>query len=493
MMTNKVDQAFLEKYAKAARLAFFNWKPFEYQRQAFEDLFLKGKKYVFCEWARASGKTQVALTFCTIAALMYPKSSVMYVAPTEKDAKEILHDKILNYIDPKLMIGGRPAMTSGIVKFQNGSRLYIRGSESKHRGKEPTAVVYDEFRDFNSEFHNSFSPVMRLPECRLLIISTPPYLQEVEQGRADHYDEMIKICKSNPDRYSFYQVKCWEGNPLFQEFYKEEQTRYKLRGEYGAFETEYLLKRTRKLNKRAYLSDIDRSYLYPHYKLLNSLEGRDDLEYVVCLDCSGLSRWGVLFAAIDERQGHVYLIDCLVVKSLGKFKEDREEAGMSVHSLWPRVEKKCVRINDRPAKHWRVVWDSADVMLMDEVNRQFGDDIHIEPVSKKQNEKLKALATIRDLCLEDRLIISERCDELIEEFQSLQIDPRTEQPKPGYDDLTACLRYIMMTFDYCLGNTKPELPRSKGYYESKIDRYRENRDSEPDAADFFRMDWSEIW
>ena len=91
-----------------------------------------------------------------------------------------------------------------------------------------------------------------------------------------------------------------------------------------------------------------------------------------------------------------------------------------------------------------------------------------------QNEKYNALITTRDLCLNGRLLISQRCHELIDEFQHLEIDPKTEQPKDGYDDLIACVRYIIMTYDYCLGKNPVKSPQ-KTYYEDKIDNYWGNK------------------
>ena len=263
---------FIQRYAKAAKLAFYNWKPYDYQVKVFEDLFMGNKKYVMCEWARGSGKTQVGLTFAILSCLLYPKSSSIYIAPTEKDAKDILRDKVLQTVNPDLILRGKPAMGEGTINFKNGSCLYIRGALGKHRGKEPVAVVYDEFADFDANFHSSFSPTMRLDHCRLLIIGTPPYLQDVESGRSDHYDEMIKVCTSNEKKYSFYQINCWEGNPLFQEFYKTEEEQYTLRGDYDSFRTEYLLERTRRRKQAALLADLDSSYLMPHYSVKTFLK-----------------------------------------------------------------------------------------------------------------------------------------------------------------------------------------------------------------------------
>lgn len=447
--SNQLKAETLIKYASLVKEVFKDWKPYDYQKTVLKDLFVNDYKYVFCNWSRKSGKTEVATKFLILKALLIPNAQLFYISKTQENAKKVVWGRLKAMVPRKYLLPG----SSGIkesdlsIQFSNGSIIYLLGSKDvdAYIGTSPDSVVYDEYRTHSPLFNDVMSPNYFKPHCQILIISTPPDLLDIETGKCSFYYTMKKMCESDP-RNSYYDLACWEGNPDLQDFYKEEKKRYEFLGRMSEFEREYEVKYV-KGTKRSMFPEFSYEDLVPHRNLMRTIVDDSQYEWAICADTSGWTRWGVLFVCIDKSTLDLKILDCITIVSDGNSFEDRKNAGMSAYALWPKIERKMKELYPG-SNHadWSIIWDCQDVPIMDDINRWYGEDITFLPVNKKIMGKTESLSLIRDLKILNKLWISEKAEELIDEFKAMEVNPATERPYKRFDELSDCFRYILHEF-----------------------------------------------
>ena len=394
MTTPNIDPKKLKLW-EAAKEIFGDWKPAPYQRRVFEHVFVHDKRYIFEEWSRGAGKTVTALKLAFLAALLYPGRSILYVAPTHVDGTKIIDDKLSLEFPHHLLAKSSPS--TGIFRFKNGSRLVITGSKGNPnqgdgnvgRGLEPVLIIYDEFAYHNPKAHESLSPTLR-NDGRLVIISTPPRLDDLENGKADHYDRMIQLCQENPDWAVYEQIACdkvVEAGVMKADFLEREEAGYKSRGQYEEFLGEYWLKRVYR-SRDSIFADISNDILVPDSKIRDMVSQSEAQTWLVVGDSSGTTRWGSLFACLDESTGTLYLLDSIICKREGEnTSEQRLKSGLSPTLYWPKVQAKIRQYqpsNDESG--WRILWDH-ETIFTDLIPQLFGSHIDIEPVEKQKDKK----------------------------------------------------------------------------------------------------------
>jgi len=445
MKLNKSQVESLLKYNAIVTDVFEGWEPFEYQRKVFEDLFILNKKYVFCNWPRKSGKSEVAARFLILKALMINHSTLYYVCETRENAEQVIWSRLQQMIPAKYLQQGGFRESTKEVRFNNGSIIKLYGSNSNKDaliGTSPDSLVYDEYRTHKSTFHDVMMPNVFKKHCQILIISTPPDVLDVDQYNM--YKAMEDYCKEDPTKRAYTTMDCWHGNPQQQEFYKELEGYYTSVNRYNEFRRECLCEYVKGTVKSMF-PEFQSDDLIPHSDIMDMVrDNRDDYIWCACFDTSGWKRWGALFAAIHKRDSKVYILDSIAIEPEANTFEAREQAGMSAKALWPTVEYKlkCLYPNSTTSD-WDILWDPADVMIMDDVKRMYGEDITIDTVNKRTMGKSQCLNLIRDMRSMNKLLISDRAAGLITEFQAMKLNPQTEAPEKKYDELIDCLRYII--------------------------------------------------
>lgn len=174
-----------------------------WQQEVFKDT----TRFKVVVAGRRCGKSRLSAVNLLIEGLKCPKNSaVMYVAPTQGQARQIIWDAIMDL--------GRDVIQSSHVNNMditliNGAKIYIRGSDRPDtlRGVSLTYLVLDEVADIKAD---TWEKVLRASlsdkKGRALFIGTP-------KGRNWFYD-MYKLGESGEDK----EWKSWhfttKDNPL---------------------------------------------------------------------------------------------------------------------------------------------------------------------------------------------------------------------------------------------------------------------------------------
>ncbi len=481
-MTSKIDPKKVRLY-EAAKQIFGDWKPTSYQRRVFENVFVHDKTYIFEEWSRGAGKTVTALKLAFLAALLNPGRSILYIAPTKVDGDAIIEEKFAQEFPQQLM--GKPSKSTGLFRFKNGSHISIIGSEGNAhqgkgnvgRGREPVLIIYDEFAYHNTKAHEALAPTLR-KGGKLVIISTPPRIDDVDTGRASHYDKMVNLCKSE-SWASFNQVTCdkmVEEGVCTPEFLAIMEADYTSRGEHDEFMAEYWLKRVRK-SADSYFREINNSILISNSNMSRLISSIEKPQWIIAGDSSGSTRWGTLLACLDQDKGILYLVDSIICKREGaNDTENRIDSGLTPTLYWPKIQYKMNKwLPNENEASWHIIWDH-ETIFVDMIPQLFGFHISIEPVEKHKDKKAEIFSLIRDLINNNRLYISESCEELITEMKMLAINPKTGDFIKKVDELLDCLRYILMFYDHVFENKFIKDPLiKKNFIEEMVQKYEENK------------------
>lgn len=163
--------------------------------------------------SRQWGKSYLSFGLAVEYAIRYPKSQILYLAPTRTQAKDILSDKantILAYAPPDMKI---KKYRNEKYIFPNGSEIVILGIDNnpdRVRGLSPNLVILDEAAmcgKLEYAINGIIIPAFSASHGRLLLISTPP-------STSGHY---FKTCILNSIRQNAYQHATWRDSPFLNE------------------------------------------------------------------------------------------------------------------------------------------------------------------------------------------------------------------------------------------------------------------------------------
>lgn len=422
-----------------------------------QELFVKKKRYVMLNCGRNYGKTYEGIYFLIRRAIEMPGTVWYYICPTEKQAQETIWDthRLIQAIPEQAIKSGKEGKkeTDLAIHFKNGSSIYLKGSNQdpqSKRGIKMDGVVYDEFRDFSPKFHEAFAKNFVKPHFQLLILSTPPSLEEIKNGTKKFYKEMMDSCETEPD-CALVRRPSYD-NPHVCDWALREKAILLRQGRVAEYEREIEALIVPGVYESLF-PDIGFSCLKPHIDVLRRLEKTgNDKRYVVTIDPSGLKRWGALFSCVDFDTSSVSCLDCIVLS--GTNPDEKEQ--MSPQCFWALIAEKMKELQPNLSYNdWMKIYDSAQPGFANDVNIHIDKTLNFFPVNKKNLSRMDGFGVIRDLNKAGRLFISERCQELINEFSSLELATTGELPKKEYDELIDCLRYCVMEYDHVLAVKEP--------------------------------------
>lgn len=448
----KLSDQYLTTLATYTKQIMGESQLFWYQQRAFEDLFIKGKKEVFLNLARKSGKSEFELIFLGLKAQLLPKSELYFVSFTQNNAKKTVWGRAKKLFPTEWMAVDGFKESTLEAHFKNGSIIYFLGSNMNTDaliGTQPDGVVFDEFRAHKQEFHDVMHPNCFKSHCQILYGSTPPDLLDVEAGRCKFYVDQMKICQADENK-SYYHVTCWDGNPTpeVQAHYKEALTKAQASGRMAEFKREYLAELV-KGSQDSLLPEFREEDLIPHEDIMAMVKYIKNPIWVVGNDTSGISRYGHLFMCIDADRKDIYVLDAITRRSRGDSRHEREAAGMTGQLMWPSLLEKMKELNPGSGpSQWNIVWDSMDTPVIDDIHRWHGDDINILKVNKKRMLKEQSYGLIRDLKGLNKIKVGKRASELVDEAKCYHLAAGKENPKKTYDELIDCLRYALYEYDH---------------------------------------------
>lgn len=140
-----------------------------YQKDVFIAFDSGNVRFFALEWARRHRKTTLAVNLLIREACRYPNHKYCYVAPTQVMARNIVWDdpNMLNvYLPDKSDVSWDRNEQKMIVKFSNGSVIYVAGSDKPDslRGIDANGVVFDEWALIKENtWSEIFRPIMAAP------------------------------------------------------------------------------------------------------------------------------------------------------------------------------------------------------------------------------------------------------------------------------------------------------------------------------------------
>jgi hypothetical protein len=177
---------------------------------------------------RRAGKSKTALNQ-QISRALYKKGIYYYFLPTYKQAKSVIWDSLIKEHIPQELIEKRNDSELAVY-YKNGSIQRFAGCEDvdKHRGINPTDVVFDEYSEMPEEIWTAIiQPVLRENKGTATFVFTP-------KGK-NHSWKLLQVAKDNPHEW-FASVKGVKDTNVFTQ---EELDEIKRNTPQSLYEQEY--------------------------------------------------------------------------------------------------------------------------------------------------------------------------------------------------------------------------------------------------------------
>lgn len=179
------------------------------QQEILDEVFIKGKKYIFARIGRKGSKTTTNIDITWKFLMEKPLRTCYICLPTLTLAKEIYWDgkrlewcdsehdlmtKYIKHVDKKEMM----------ITFVNNSTVKLLGtwSEARGRGTQPNLLIVDEVQDASSDYLDAAEPNLAAKADSICVMTgTPP-------RKKNHYHEWENRIMNNPQgfhvKYSSY-------------------------------------------------------------------------------------------------------------------------------------------------------------------------------------------------------------------------------------------------------------------------------------------------
>ncbi len=405
------------------------WQPHPAQQKILNAIFGERKSIVMLECGRKFGKTEIDAYFLWRLALTNP-GEYYYFTPLQNQGREVVWaNRRLQTFGPQEYISSVNE-TEMRITFKNGSFIKVDGSDmvDKYRGPNPKGAVYDEFRDFKSEFHPAFSPNLSTYSAPLLVNGTPPELD------IPHYDAMLKECRTEPDQ-AYFKYPSWVNPHVPREWLITKKRKLYASGDGDQWEREYGARRVRGGSNSIFPMFAPEKHVKPHAEIMAQLlKDKRKLIWQVICDPGNSVCFGVLFRAINPFTRHVYRLDEIY---------ETNQAETSTSRIMPRIiamrEELCPGY-EAYGIEWEQLYDEAATWFATEALNSFGETF--TPTSKGTRDIDEGLSLMKDQMLYDLTTLSDRCINLGKEIENFIRDPKTGRPrKDCQDHLIDCDRY----------------------------------------------------
>jgi hypothetical protein len=420
------------------------WKPHAGQIIVGQAYWRDQITSLFVQCGRKFGKTELSIFFLWRIAKLFPNSPCYYVAPLQKQAREIVWaDPRLLTFGPRewLLPGSRGVNNSDLrLNFTNGSFIKVDGSDNyeKYRGIKYKVVVYDEYKDHRPEMRKGMRPNASVLDGLDLYIGSPP----------DHecdYTMLAEEHRQDKEKF-FYQGPTWENPHINRMWLAKEKARLYARGEAEEWEREYAARFVKGGAAKIFIM-LRESIKRPHFDVVDMIR-RDlkKLQFYVWFDPAGATCFAALFLAINPYSKKIYVLDEIY---------ETEQSEMTTQRIGKRALSIREELNHRVAS-WRMGYDEAATWFNNEWQDHFQDEEALEPSHKHLNDKKQGLTLIKDILLQDLLVISDRCRYFFYELDNYRKDKNGNIPKKD-DHLIDCFRYILGADNYSVPETKEDL------------------------------------
>lgn len=402
----RLETPAIQAFAKAAKLMNERWTPHPGQVRILAPLIKGESTEVFVQCGRSYGKTESMCYLLWRWALAFPGSENYYFSPFMKQSREILWaSNRLQQMGPNEEIASINATEMRII-LTNGSFIKLDGSDNvdAYRGIKPKGItVFDEFKDFKPEFYEAYDPNRAAFEAPLFIIGTPP----------DHQCQFTDVAEQfrKSEHKRFFTAPSWENPHLSRRWLDQKKAELYARGEGDTWEREYEGKFVRGGSNKIFPMLLD-SHVKPHSEIMRLVErDRRKLDWILWCDPAAASVFAVLFCAINRYTKTVYVLDEIY---------ETAQTEMTVQIIGKRIMKMRDDLMSLPGVEWRQGYDEAEKWFANEMFSHFGE--HFEPTQKMKHDKITGLTLIKDMLLQHKIVMSDRCKKLFWEMDNYRKD-----------------------------------------------------------------------
>lgn len=472
-MASSLLKRFYEKKKKIERQVFTAWIPHRGQIAVLWLLLEAWAKGVFLRCGRKFGKTELAIVFLYIKAMLFDNGENYYIVDEREHAKDICwNNNRLPYFFTTLSkrigeserdftkrrrMGERiqhewlakdPSSSDMMVRLKNGSFLKVDGAKNYSRadGLRPQTLVYDEFKNHDRRYDKAARPNLDVFGGQLLGIGTPPNDFE------NYYCDVEKEFKILKDHYPLW-APSWindniypggEKNPtLVEKKIVAEKT-----GTLHDWLREYAAMIVPDYEMRIFPMIEKERHVFPHQELKERIIANyHDCEFWWGIDPGTTTVFGAIQIVINIKTKDVYLMNEI-------YKTSQAESATSV--VWPEIVAN-IREWGPPIEDWGLVYDCAAAWFSNEVftsqpeSEAWGNpaqrEITLAPCSKQAQDKSVMISVIKTLLHEGRMFISERCPNAYIEMLKYEKATTGRIPK-GNDHLIDSIRYVLKAAGY---------------------------------------------
>ena len=431
------------------------------QVQIAKAIFIDGKKRVFAEAGRKTGKTTI-IPYCGYRQCMMKSGSIVYiVAPFFKQAKELLwaDRRITHFLPEEIAKKYKIELNNSEmrVSFGNGSFIKLLGSDNTEagRGVNPDMVIFDEGKDINEEFFSGMEPNIAAKNGILMMVGTPPPTFD------NLFCKLSDEIKNDPSDGAYFNFPTWVNPHISKDWLKKQKQRLIDRGEYDVWLREFEAKRVTG-GCNAIFPMFSRSRHVRKYDdlLIEVKRHPKDWEYVYSFDPGSSSVFAGLGIIINKLTKK-----CIVIDEIYETRTVKTSTG----HIFPLAVEQMGRVHPMRDK-WSMVYDNAALWFANEVLNQF--DETLMPCEKDVKTKNDKLSLIKDMLNYDLLVFSDKCTNTISEIESFVRDKHGEVDKSCKDHSVDNLRYGL---SYCNYDITPDMTlkvinEDKRFYMMEEDR-----------------------
>lgn len=411
------------------------WAPHSGQLKAGKALFVDDIRNIFIQCGRKWGKSEFCVYSLFRWALLNPGSACYYLAPLQKQAKEIVwaSRRLQNFIPNKYI--KKIDNTELRITLINDSFIKLDGSDNheSYRGITPDFVVYDEFKDFHPLFHEGMAPNLAVKDAPLIIIGTPP-------SRECQYTVLAEEFKERDDCYHT-QMSSHTNPHISKEWLDREKKKLLKRGEQDVWQREYMAEFVRGGAASIFPMYDPEIYMDRHSKIMTKIGRKPSkMQWFVTCDPGSATVFAALIGCYNPYTKEMFILDEIYEKNT---------MNTSVRQIYPRLDYKMMELYPNSSIHddWIKTYDEAATWFSVEVMNQYG--VYFAPTAKNFNRKEEGLSLIKDQMIHNLVYISDRCQYLSWELLNYVKTEKGDIPKKD-DHLIDCWRYSNASYNYSM-------------------------------------------
>lgn len=419
----------IQNTAEILKDLHLSWEPHEGQVAVGKALFYNGKKYIFCNCGRKCGKSEILIYSIMRWALTHPNAACYYIAPFQKQAKELIwaNQRLQNFLHESIRSKYIESInnTEMRITFKNGSFIKLDGADNyeAYRGINPHFIAYDEFKDHHPQFHVGMEPNLAPNDAPCFIIGTPPETDD------NHFWKIADSLLDDPDG-AYFNLPSHSNPHISRDWLEKTRIRLEKRGELDVWQREYLAMRVYGGRKSIFPMYGDK-HVIDYQRALNIIRrNRRKWKLYCTADPASASTFGVLFTAINIYDRRVIHLDEIY---------ETETRETSSRKIWPKILEKLKEIQP-DLSEWEFGRDEAATWFGNEILDITEGDVYFIPTQKSKMSKDDGLSLIKDQMLYGYWRRTERCVKLDWEIKNYIKNDKDKIEKKN-DHLIDCTRY----------------------------------------------------